>query len=215
MLGPIVPDRPPAAATDRPALRRADLAGDPLEEFRRWMAAAEAVVPMAEAVALATADSAGRPSVRMVLLKAWDPQGLLFHTNYDSRKGRELAGNPRAALVVHWAPLGRQVRAEGPVTPVSEAESDAYFATRPRGAQLGAHASAQSRPLSSRQELRAAVAEADRRFAGRPVPRPAGWGGLRLRPEVWEFWQLGPDRLHDRFRYQAGPAGWRLERLWP
>lgn len=191
------------------------MAADPLDQFGRWFDEAAGALAMPEAVALATADPTGRPSVRMVLLKAWDGRGLLFHTHYDSRKGRELAANPRAAMALYWEPLGRQVRVEGPVARVAEADSDAYFATRPRDAQLGAHASAQSRPVASRRALDEALAAVTRRFEGRPVPRPPGWGGFRLRPEVWEFWQHGDHRWHDRVRYTADGGGWRRERLQP
>jgi pyridoxamine 5'-phosphate oxidase len=166
------------------------------------------------AVATATADAA--PSVRMVLLKDVDDRGLVFYSHYTSRKGRELDENPRAALLFHWSPLGRQVRVEGRVERVSEEESDAYFATRPRGAQLGAVASRQSWPLASREELDARLVELEAELGNGPVPRPPTWGGFLLAPAAWEFWQHRDSRLHDRFRYEPDPSGgWRVERLFP
>jgi pyridoxamine 5'-phosphate oxidase len=152
----------------------------------------------------------------MVLLKGFDERGLVFYSHYTSRKGRELRANPQAALLFHWRPLGRQVRIEGSVERLSEAESDAYFATRPRDAQLGAVASRQSDPLASRAELHERLAELEGDLAGSPVTRPATWGGFLLLPVAWEFWQHGASRLHDRFRYERDPGGgWRLERLFP
>jgi pyridoxamine 5'-phosphate oxidase len=197
-------------------LRRSDLADDPLRQFERWFAAAAEAVSVPEAVALATAMPAGAPSLRMVLLKGVDERGLAFFSHYDSRKGRELAANPRAALLLHWAPLGRQVRIEGSVERVAAAESDAYFATRPRGAQVGARASRQSEPLSGREELELRVAAVEAEYDEREVPRPDGWGGYRLVPDAWEFWQHRDSRLHDRFRYTRDASGaWRVERLYP
>ena len=197
-------------------LRRLDLAADPLEQFRRWYDEAAAAVEVPEAMALATAAPTGSPSVRMVLLKGFDERGLIFFSHYKSRKGRELLVNPRAALLFHWSPRGRQVRVEGDVVRLSEEESDAYFATRPRGAQIGAVASAQSEPLESRDALEERIAEVERELAGGPVPRPRAWGGFLVAPDAWEFWQHRDSRLHDRFRYErVAEGGWAIERLFP
>ncbi len=171
-----------------------------------------------EAVALATATPDGAPSLRMVLLKGFTERGLVFYSHYTSRKGRELEANPRAALLFHWSPLGRQVRVEGSVVRVPGEESDAYFAMRPRDAQLGALASRQSDRLASRAELYERLAELEGDLGGAPVPRPPTWGGYLLVPEAWEFWQHRASRLHDRFRYEPEPeppGGWRIERLFP
>jgi pyridoxamine 5'-phosphate oxidase len=197
-------------------LRRSDLASDPLEQFRSWFAEAADALEVPEAVALATATPDGAPSVRMVLLKSADERGLVFYSHYTSRKGRELEANPPAALLFHWRPLGRQVRVEGRVERVPAEESDAYFATRPRAAQVGAHASRQSEPLGSRAELDGRVAEIESGLGEGSVPRPATWGGFLLVPHAWEFWQHRSSRLHDRFRYEQEPSGaWRVERLFP
>jgi pyridoxamine 5'-phosphate oxidase len=197
-------------------LLEADVAADPLEQFRRWYADAErADIRAPHAMALATADSGRAPSVRMVLLKGADEQGFVFFTGYGSRKGGELEANPRAALLFYWDPLGRQARVEGEVARVSAAESDAYFATRPRGAQLAAAASRQGRMLENRDELDARVAELEREYAGADLPRPEHWGGYRLRPDTYEFWQHRDNRLHDRLRYRLDGGAWRLERLSP
>jgi pyridoxamine 5'-phosphate oxidase len=197
-------------------LWEAAVAPDPLDEFRAWFAAAEtAAIRAPQALALATATPDGAPSVRMVLLKGFDEHGFVFFTGYVSRKAAELEANPRAALLFYWDPLGRQVRIEGRVERVSADESDAYFATRPHGAQLAATASRQSAVLSGRDELDARVAELADEYEGADVPRPAHWGGYRLLPEVYEFWQHRADRLHDRIRYRRDDGGWAIVRLSP
>jgi pyridoxamine 5'-phosphate oxidase len=196
-------------------LRRRELAADPLSQFRQWFDEALGTVRVREAMAVATATTEGAPSVRMVLLKAADERGLAFFTHYTSRKGRELEANPNAALLFHWDPLGRQVRVEGAVERVSAEESDAYFATRPEGARIGASASHQSEVLVDRAELERRVAE----LSGMHPGRPESWGGFRLLPSAWEFWQHRDDRLHDRFRYTrpegAPEDAWVIERLYP
>jgi pyridoxamine 5'-phosphate oxidase len=196
-------------------LHEAQVDPDPLRQFARWFEEAGAVgVAMPEAMALATATADGRPSVRMVLLKGFDERGFAFYTGYESRKGRELAENPRAALLFHWP--GRQVRIEGPVSRLTAEESGAYFASRPRGSRLSAIASRQSEVVSSREELEARVAELEERFAGAEPPRPDRWGGFRLVPETYELWEHREDRLHDRLRYRRdGNGRWVIERLSP
>jgi pyridoxamine 5'-phosphate oxidase len=189
---------------------------NPFVAFEEWFAAAAELVREPEAIAFATADAAGQPSLRMVLLRARDERGYCFFTNYESRKGRDLAENPHAALLWYVEPLGRQVRIEGAVERLSEAESDGYFASRPRGHQLGAHASDQSRPIADRHQLEEAVLEVTAVYEGREVPRPAHWGGYRLLPARFEFWQHREDRLHDRIVYvQAPEGGWRRSRAQP
>ena len=192
-----------------------DLDRDPLRQFERWFEEARAAgLPVPEAMTLATAAADGRPSARMVLLKAADERGFGFHTNYESRKGQELGENPRAALLFHWQQLGRQVRIEGGVERVAAEESEAYFRTRPVGSRLAAWASPQSRPLADREELDRLYAGA-REAYGSEVPLPPHWGGFRVRPDAYEFWQHGDDRLHDRVRYERDGAAWRRTRLAP
>ncbi len=188
---------------------------DPLVQFGRWYEQAAAVVGAPEAMAVATADAAGRPSVRMVLLKSWGVDGFVFYTNFDGRKSLDLADNPEAALLFYWEPLGRQVRIEGPAVRTTDAESDAYFASRGLGSRIGAYASHQSRPIGSRHELDAAVESWTARFGDGDVARPPWWGGWRIAPRTYEFWQLGTDRLHDRVRYDAVDSGWTIRRLQP
>jgi pyridoxamine 5'-phosphate oxidase len=189
---------------------------DPLEQFRRWYADAEGSgIRAPHAMTLASATPDGAPSARMVLLKGFDERGFVFFTGYVSRKSGELDENPRAALLFYWDPLGRQIRIEGAVERVTREESDAYFATRPRGAQLAAAASRQSAVLSDREELDARVDELEREHAGTGVPRPEHWGGYRLVPRTYEFWQHREDRLHDRLHYRRADGGWVLERLSP
>ena len=198
---------------ERP-LDEADLDPDPLRQFAAWFEEAGAAgVRAPDAMALATAGADGRPSVRMVLLKGFDERGFVFFTGYESRKGAELTANPRAALLFYWDPLGRQVRIEGPVERVAEAESDAYFASRPRGAQISASVSPQSRVVESRAALEAAATELEAR--GGELPRPPSWGGFRLVPETYEFWQHRANRLHDRLRYRREGGRWMIERLGP
>ena len=198
----------------RPLLE-ADVDPDPLRQFERWFAEARAATEMPEAMAVASASPDGTPSVRMVLLKRWAADGLVFHTNYGSRKAREFEANPRAAALLYWHPLGRQVRVEGPVERVERRESEEYFRTRPRGGQLGALASRQSEPIGSREQLDTRLRELEREYEGREIPTPEWWGGYRIRPESWEFWQHREDRLHDRLVYVRDGRGWRIERLQP
>jgi len=194
----------------------ADCDPDPIVEFRRWFqTAVDARLPTVNAATLATVDVRGRPAARIVLLKDVDDRGFVFFTNYDSRKGRDLAAHPFAALVAFWEPLHRQVRIEGAIETVDAADSDAYFATRPRGSQLGAIASPQSTPIGSRAELAQRVAELEQALAGAAPSRPAHWGGYRLVPDMVELWQGQPSRLHDRVRYRLERGQWLRDRLAP
>lgn len=193
-----------------------DLAATWLGQLRAWIAeAARHEILEPNAMILSTAGADGVVSSRTVLLKGLDEQGLTFYTNYRSRKGTQLAENPRGAVLFPWHPLQRQVHLEGPVAPVPAAESDAYWATRPRGSQIGAAASAQSSPLASREELEEAARDLDRAYEGTDVPRPEHWGGFRLEPDAVEFWQGRLDRLHDRLRYRSEGGTWSVVRLAP
>jgi pyridoxamine 5'-phosphate oxidase len=195
-----------------------ELDPDPLRQLAAWLSAAESAgLPLHDAFALATADDNGEPSVRMVLLRGEAADGLSFYTNRGSRKGRDLAANPRAAAVFHWAVLGRQVRVAGRVEPQADAESAIYWASRPRGSQLSAWASAQGEPVASRTALEARVAELAARWPeGVEIPLPPFWGGYTLVPEVYEFWEGRPDRLHDRVEYLPdGRGAWVRRRLQP
>ena len=198
-------------------LREEDVDRDPVAQFHVWFAAAaEAGVRMPEAAAVATADNNGAPSVRMVLVKQADADGFVFYTNYESRKARELAVNSAAALLFYWDPLGRQVRIEGEVQRTTAQESEAYIRSRARGSQLSALSSPQSRPIESRALLEARVAELADRYADAELPLPEAWGGFRLTPHTFEFWQNRNDRLHDRLLYRRRPkGGWAMERLAP
>ena len=189
---------------------------DPLAQLQEWYAAARAAgVAEPEAAALATATPDGRPSVRIVLLRGVGPEGIAFYTNYESRKGRELAANPRAALAIHWPAQHRQVRLEGPVERVAPDQSDAYFESRPRGSRIGAWASRQGTVLPDRRSLEARFDELEAEWRTRDIPRPPYWGGYLLRPEAIEFWEGRPSRLHDRIHYLREDGGWRAERLSP
>ena len=192
------------------------MATDPFQLFDEWFAEARANEPNdAEAMALATADASGRPSVRMVLLKGHGPEGFVFYTNLESAKGRELAANPKAALLFHWKSLRRQVRVRGAVTPTTADEADAYFATRARPAQLGAWASDQSQTLPDRLALEKKIAEVGLRFGLGKVPRPPHWSGFRLTPQSIEFWRDRPFRLHERLVFESAAGGWTTRRLFP
>ena len=201
----------------RGGLALPDLADDPIEMFERWLRqAVEAGVHEPNAMVLSTATPEGGPSSRMVLLKGVGSDGFVFYTNHASRKGAELAADPRCALLFPWHPLERQVRVEGAAAVIPDDEVEAYFRSRPRGAQLGAWASDQSRPVTSRSALAASYARVQERFGDDgPVPVPPEWGGYRVRPEVVEFWQGRPSRMHDRLVYQRDGDGWSTERLAP
>lgn len=208
-------------ASLRKSYERAELseeasAADPMQQFERWLQEAiRAEIPEPNAMTVATVGSDLRPSTRVVLIKGYDPRGIVWYSNYDSRKGRELAGNPYAALQFHWVELERVVRIEGLVEPVSAEESDEYFHSRPLDSRIGAWASPQSQVIANRGVLVANAARYAAQFLLQP-PRPPHWGGYRLLPQRWEFWQGRPSRLHDRLRYEpASPQGWRRERLAP
>ena len=188
---------------------------DPITEFLNAKERAESHQIDTAPVTLATVDAEGQPSARMVLLRAVDERGFAFFTNFNSRKGRELDANPKAALCIHWIALDEQIRVEGRVERLSDAEADAYFDVRPRGSQLGAWASDQSQVLPSRETLEERYREIERRFEGREVSRPPFWGGYRIIPHRIEFWFGRPDRLHDRVLYVREAGGWRIERLYP
>jgi pyridoxamine 5'-phosphate oxidase len=197
-------------------LREQDVDADPVRQFATWFEAAGAAgVRAPEAVALATATPQGVPSVRMVLMKEFDERGFVFFTNYASRKGQELTANPHASLLFFWDPLGRQVRIDGPVHLTSAEESAEYVRTRPHGSQLSALASPQSQVIENRDGLEARVAELAARYEAGEPPLPETWGGFRLEPAAFEFWQHRDDRLHDRLRYTRAAGGWRIDRLAP
>jgi pyridoxamine 5'-phosphate oxidase len=201
----------------RAGLDESDAAPNPIEQFRGWFDDALAAdLHEPNAMTLATATPGGRPSARIVLIKGFDERGFIFYTNYEGRKAREIEANPHCALLFYWGELERQVRIEGRVSRISERESDAYFASRPRGSQLGAWASEQSRSIENRNALEPRLRELEREYEGREIPRPPFWGGYRVEPEVIEFWQGRENRLHDRLQYRRSEdGGWRRERLQP
>lgn len=204
----------------RTGLRRADLAAEPVAQFERWWDEWTATEPFdAAACVLATVDPAGQPAARFLLCREFGPDGFVVYTNQQSRKAQDIEANPKASLLFGWLELARQVRIEGPVTKVSDEAADAYWATRPRGSQIGGWASAQSTPVADRAELDQLLADAEIRFGADdddpPVPRPPHWGGYRVAIERMEFWQGQPDRLHDRFEYRRTPDGWKISRLSP
>ncbi len=198
-------------------LSEGDLAPDPVTQFRAWFEEAlSANLHEPNAMTLATATPDGRPSARVVLLKGFDERGFVFYTNYNGRKARELEANPHATLAFYWGELERQVRIEGRATRVSDGESDAYYASRPRGSRLGAWASEQSRSVVGREALESRLRALEREYEGQNIPRPPFWGGYRVEPDVFEFWQGRENRLHDRLVYRRGDDGrWKVERLQP
>jgi pyridoxamine 5'-phosphate oxidase len=199
-----------------PELRESDLVAEPVDQFRRWFADAQAAgVADPDAMVVATVDTTGAPNARVVLLRGVDAAGFRFYTNYDSAKGRDLAANPRAALVFHWREQGRQVRATGAVRRLDADESVGYWRNRPRASRVSAWASAQSEPIADRAALESAAAEVAARFGDGDVPRPPFWGGYLVTPDALEFWQHRDDRLHDRLRYRRLADRWVLERLQP
>ena len=210
---PSTPSEPPYGQP----LREGDVDADPVRQFAAWFkAAGEAGVSAPEAVAVATASADGAPSVRMVLCKQFDDDGFVFFTNYDSRKGAELTENPRAALLFHWDVLGRQVRIDGRVEPVRPEETERYVRSRPKGSQISALASPQSQVVESRAWLEQRVVELSTRYESSEPPIPSRWGGFRVIPDTFEFWQHRADRLHDRLRYRREPShGWTIDRLAP
>lgn len=200
----------------RAGLAESDVDLDPVQQFRRWFDEALAAdLHEPNAMVVATATPEGRPSTRVVLLKGFDRRGFVFYTNYEGRKGRELEENPRAALLFYWGELERQVRIEGSVSRVSEEESDAYYASRPRGSRLGALASEQSRAVGGREVLEDRIKSLEAEYEGREVLRPAFWGGYRVEAETFEFWQGRENRLHDRISYRREDGGWVMGRLQP
>lgn len=201
---------------EKGALDESSIAACPFTQFRDWLEAAMRTESNeGNACALATVGSEGSPSVRMVLLKSYTPEGFVFFTNYESKKGRDLEANAAAALLFYWPTLERQVRIEGSVEKIAAAESDSYFYSRPRGAQLSAAVSTQSRVASSRRELELAYERLEQRVGEGVVSRPSTWGGYRVVPNMFEFWQGRESRLHDRLRYLPDGSSWRIERLWP
>jgi pyridoxamine 5'-phosphate oxidase len=198
------------------SLDRKDLAANPLKQFQHWFEQAQkAKLLEPNAMTLCTVGAKGRPSARIVLLKSFDEDGLVFFTNFESRKAQEIAGNPRVALLFTWLELERQVAVEGRVRKVTAKESATYFAQRPYGSQLGAWVSAQSSVITTRTELEKKLAKLQKKFPEGQVPPPPFWGGFRVTPDLWEFWQGRPNRLHDRFRYQKKASSWKIERLSP